>query len=155
MDVTLEFNGKKAKAKVSFAQPADFGFAKIWRESIGDDKNPFRTDAVDYAVLAIRRFEASFELGIYAKNLQDFSDHIASDSKVEVGGFVVLRCNWFPNSEIIGFSHFRRTWCNKIILDYLAVHPLIVRPKDDATHKVRGVGTALMYFITQVLTQEN
>lgn len=154
MEVTLKLNGKKEKAKVAFAQPADFGFAKSWQESIGDDQNPVRTDAVEFAMLAIKRFEASAGLGIYANSLVDFSDHIASNPKVEVGGFIVLRCNWFPDSEIIGFSHFRRTWCNKIILDYLGSHPLIARPKDDATHKVSGVGVALLYFITQVLKQE-
>lgn len=155
MDVTLKLNGKKEKAKVSFAQPADFAFVKSWKESIGTDQNPIRTDTVDYAELAVKRYEASFGTGIYANSLVDFSDHIASNPKVEVGGFIVLRCSWFPYSEIIGFSHFRRTWSNKIILDYLGAHPLIARPKDDSTHQVRGVGIALLYFISQVLKQDN
>jgi hypothetical protein len=155
MEVTLELNGKKVKAKVSFAQPADFTFAKNWKESIGKDQNPVRTDTVDYAQLAVKRYEASFDSGKYANSLRDFSDHIASNPKVEVGGFVLLRCEWFPGAEIIGFSHFRRSWCNKIVLDYLGTHPLIVRPEDGATHKVRGVGVALLYFVAQVLKQEN
>jgi hypothetical protein len=155
MDVILELNGKKEKAKISFAQAADFGFAKIWRQAIGDDDNPVRVDSVEFAQLAIKRYEASSELGIYANSLTDFSDHIASNPKIEVGGFIVLRCNWFPDSEIIGFSHFRRTWCNKIVLDYLGSHPFIPRPKEDSTVKVRGTGVALLYFITQILKQEN
>ena len=155
MDVTLELNGKKVKAKVSFAQPDDLAFAKNWKESIGDSQNPVRTDTVDFAQLAVKKYEASFGSGKYANSLKDFSDHIASNPKVEVGGFVVLRCDWFPGAEIIGFSHFRRTWCNKIVLDYLGTHPLIVRPQDDATHKVRGVGAALLCFVARVLKQEN
>lgn len=155
MEVTLELNGKKEKAKVSFAQPADFGFVKIWREAIGNDQNPVRVDSVAFAELAIKRYEAESESGIYANSLKDFNDHIASNPRVEVGGFIVLRCSWFPGSEIIGFSHFRRTWCNKIILDYLGSHPLISRPKEGSTNTVRGVGVALLHFITQVLKQEN
>ncbi len=155
MEVTLELNGKKEKGKISFAQRADFGFAEGWRKTLGNDQNPKRVDAVDFAQLAVKRYEASAELGIYANSLGDFSDHIASNPKVEVGGFIVLGCNWFPDSEIIGFSHFRRTWCNKIVLDYLAAHPFIACPKDDATHKVRGVGVALLYFIIQVLKRQN
>src|SRR5436190_8463758 len=123
MQVILELNGNKVKAKVSFAQLADFPFARSWKESIGNDQNPVRTDTVEYAALAVKRYEASFGSGIYANSLRDFSDHVQSNPKVEVGALVVLRCNWFPVSEIIGFSHFRRTWCNKIVLDYLGSHP--------------------------------
>lgn len=155
MDVILELNGKKQQAKVSFALPADFAFAQNWQQVIGTDQNPYRTDTVDYAQLAVKRYEASFDMGIYADSLGDFSDHIATDRNVEVGGFIVIRCDWFPGSDIIGFSHFRRSWCNKIILDYLGTHPFIVRPKDDATIIVRGVGIALLYFIAQVLKREN
>jgi hypothetical protein len=155
MEIPVELNGKREKAKVSFAQPADFGFAETWRKALGDDQNPHRVNSVDFAQHALKRFEASSETGIYANSLTDFNDHIASNPKIEVGGFIVLRGVWFPGSEIIGFSHFRRTWCNKIILDYLAAHPFIVRPKEDSTHKVRGVGTALLYFITQIVKQEN
>lgn len=155
MDVTLELNGKKKQAKIFFAQHSDFAFAANWRAAIGTDQNPFRTDTVDYAELAVKRYEASFDLGIYANSLADFTDHIACDSKVEVGGFVVLKCDWFPGSEVIGFSHFRRSWCNKIILDYLGAHPFIVRPKEESTVTVRGVGAALVYFVAQVLKKEN
>jgi hypothetical protein len=155
MEVTVELNGKKKTAKVSFAQAADFAFASNWKDAIGTDQNPYRTDTVDYAQLAVKRYEASFGMGIYANSMTDFTDHIASNRDVEVGGFVVLRCDWFPGSEIIGFSHFRRSWCNKIILDYLGTHPFIVRSKDDATMKVRGVGVALVYFVSLLLKKEN
>ncbi|MDR3457127.1 MAG: hypothetical protein P4N60_06745 [Verrucomicrobiae bacterium] len=155
MDVTLELNGKKKRAKISFAQPSDFTFAANWRAAIGTDQNPYRNDTVDYAELAVKRYEASFSLGIYANSLTDFTDHIATDFKVEVGGFIVMRCDWFPGSEIIGFAHFRRSWCNKVILDYLGAHPFIVRPKDGAAVIVRGAGAALVYFVAQVLKKEN
>src|SRR6266849_4788616 len=94
MEVTLELNGRREKGQVSFAQPADLSFAQIWRKSLGKDQNPIRVDAIDFAQLAIKRFEASSELGIYANSLRDFGDHIASNPKVEVGGFIVLKCSW-------------------------------------------------------------
>lgn len=122
MEVTVELNGKKEKAEVSFAQPADFAFVKSWKEAIGTDQNPIRTDTVEYAQLAVKKYEASFGSGKYANSLRDFSDHILSNPKVEVGGFVVLQCDWYPGSRVIGFAHFRRTWCNKIVLDYFGRH---------------------------------
>ncbi len=78
MEVSLELNGKKVKAKVSFAHPDDFSFAKNWKESIGNDQNPVRMDTVDYAQQAVKKYEASFGSGKYANSLKDFSDHIAS-----------------------------------------------------------------------------
>jgi hypothetical protein len=155
MEVTLELNGKKTMAKISFAKAADFAFAKNWQDSIGDNRNPIRTDTVDYAALAIKKYEASFATGKYASSLRDFTDHIASNPKVEVAAFIVLRCDWFPGSEVIGFCHFRRSWANKIVLDYLGTHPMIACPPDEVTHKVRGVGVALLYFVAQVLKQQN
>jgi hypothetical protein len=68
----------------------------------------------------------------------------------EVGCCVVLKCDWFPESEVIGIAHFRRTWKNRIILDYLAAHPFIARKPPDYPNTVRGVGSALFYFIAKV-----
>jgi hypothetical protein len=136
MEITLELNGEKTKAKVSFAQPEDFGFAKGWKDALGRDQNPIRNDAVDLARLAIRKYEAAFETGKYANSRRDFGDHISSNPKVEVGAFIVLKCGWYPGAGVIGFAHFRRTWCNKIVLDYLGIHPFIACPPDEPTHTV-------------------
>jgi hypothetical protein len=153
MEVTLLVNSKKTKADVSFARAADFPFVKKWRESVGTDKNPVRTDTVEYADLAVKRYEASFDTGVYANSLEDFADHIKSNPHVEVGGFILLRCDWYPDSEVIGFSHFRRSWCNNMILDYLGAYPFIARRKENAPFKVVGVGSALLFFIGQVMNQ--
>lgn len=155
MEVTVKLDGKKMQAKVCFAKQEDFSFAEGWVKSIGDDQNPIRTDTVEYAQLAVKKYEAAFGTDIYAKTLQDFDDHILSNPKVEVGGFVVLRCDWYPGAKIIGFAHFRRTWSNKIVLDYLGTHPLIARPFNENEAKVGGVGVALLYFIGQLLKRQN
>lgn len=155
MEIPLELNGKKVKAKVFFAEPKDFGFVATWRKRLGNDQNQVRIDAADFAQLAVKRFEASSGMGIYANSLSDFTVHIGSNPKIEVGAFVVLKCDWYLDCEIIGFSHFRRTWSNKIILDYLSAHPYIAEPEPETTHAVRGVGVALLYFITHILKQES
>jgi len=155
MELTLELNDKRVKADVLFAQPSDFGFAKKWQQNLGDDQNPIRNDSVEFAKLAVAKFEAESEQGTYANSLQDFRDHVSSNPKIEVGGFILLKCAWFPHSEVIGFSHFRRSWCNKIILDYLGTHPFIARPEGDSRHIVHGTGIALLYFIVQIAKQEN
>ena len=102
MELNLKLNGKREKAKVSFAQPGDFGFAETWRQALGDDQNPLRNDAVDFAHLALKRFEASAGLGIYATffcveiNLR-WGGLIRERGLVvcAIGGNIVTSWSWF------------------------------------------------------------
>lgn len=155
MEIPVKLNGQRQHVKVVFAKPEDLKFVVQWRTALGDDQNPYRVDTVDFAELAVKRYEASRGAGIYANTLSDISDHVQTNPKVEVGAFIVLKCSWYPGSDIIGYCHFRRTWSNKIILDYLGAHPYIAKEPENATHKVRGVGKAICYFAAQVLKQEN
>jgi len=155
MEIPVKLNGERQKVKVVFAKAEDLNFVTQWKMALGDDQNPYRVDTVDFAQLAVKRYEASRGTGIYANTLSDISDHVLTNPKVEVAAFVLLKCNWYPGSQVIGYCHFRRTWSNKIILDYLGAHPHIAKEHDNATHKVRGVGTAICYFAAQVLKQEN
>jgi hypothetical protein len=153
MNLPIESNGSRSSAEVSFAGPDDLHFVNDWRKSLGDDQNPLRVDAVDFAQVAVYRFEAHSVIQPYAKSVSDFADHIAQNPRCEVAALVLLKCDWFPDSEVIGMAHFRRTWSNRIVLDYLAAHPFIVRTPDKFAHFVRGVGPALLYFVCQVAKQ--
>ena len=86
----------------------------------------------------------------YASSLEGVRDHIEKDPQCEVGCLVVFKCNWFPISETLGICHFRRSWSNRIILDYLAVHPLIAKAPPGFPYEVGGVGLGLLYFVSTV-----
>jgi hypothetical protein len=150
MDIPVELNGAARTAKVVFAGKADLHFVNDWRKSLGDDQNPLRVDAVDFAQLAVYRFEAHSAIEAYAKSIGDIGDHIGYSPQAEVASLVLLKCDWFPDSEVIGIAHFRRTWSNRIVLDYLAAHPFSVRPPDNYPNVVRGVGPGLLYFLSVV-----
>lgn len=150
MDIPVELNGTARTAKVVFAGKADLHFVNDWRKSLGDDQNPLRVDAVDFAQLAVYRFEAHSAIEPYAKSIGDIGDHIGYSPQAEVASLVLLKCDWFPDSEVIGIAHFRRTWSNRIVLDYLAAHPFSVRPPDNYPNVVRGVGPGLLYFLSVV-----
>ena len=145
MDISVELNGTQRNAKVLFAGGDDLHFVNDWRKVLGKDQNPVRVDAVDFAQVAVARFEAHSAIEPYAKSVGDIGDHIGNNPRSEVACFVLLRCDWFPDSEVIGIAHFRRTWSNRIVLDYLSSHPFIVRPPDSYPTVVKGVGTALLY----------
>lgn len=153
MELPVEVDKSRKVARVVFAGKDDFGFLAEWREKLGDDQNPFRRETVELAQLAINRFSAHSAIQPYLRSAEDIGDHVAYNSQCEVAGFLLLKCDWFPESEVIGICHFRRTWCNNIILDYLAVHPLIVGRSKGCRLSVRGVGTALMYFLSRLAQQ--
>jgi hypothetical protein len=151
MEFTLEMNKAPNVARAVFAATNDLDFVDGWREKLGDDTNPYRKDAVDFADLAIQRFKADSQIGQpYVRSISDISDHVSHDPQCEVAGFVLLKCDWFPDSRVLGICHFRRTFCNNIVLDYLAGHPFTVRPPENYKYLVRGVGTALMCFLSRV-----
>ncbi len=150
MDFPVQLNKTRQTAKLVFAGQQDFGFVDAWRQKLGDDQNPVRRDAVDFAQLALDRFSTHSAIQPYARSIGDIGDHIASNPKIEVACCVLLTCDWFPDSNVLGISHFRRTWSNNIVLDYLTVHPFITRPPDGYSNAVQGVGTALLYFLSQV-----
>ena len=153
MELRVEVNKSRRVARVVFAGQHDFGFLAEWRKKLGDDENPIRTDAVDFAQLAIDRFSTHSAIQPYVRSIGDIGDHITNNPKCEVAGFVLLKCDWFPDSDVIAICHFRRTWCNNIILDYLAVHPFIAKPPQEYPLSVRGVGTALLYFLSRIAKQ--
>lgn len=150
MQLPIRVNEATQSAEPLFAREHDLNFVKTWRQSLGRDQNPLRIEAVDLAEVAVHRFEAHHKIQPYARSIQDISDHVTQNPVCEVACLVILKCNWFPDSEIIGIAHFRRTWKNRIILDYLSTHPFVVRPPTGHTPKVRGVGSALLYFLSTI-----
>lgn len=136
---------------VEFAKLSDLSFVEKWRESLGTNPDSVQRDAVDFAQLARERYFADSKVGQpYIAVPRDIRDHIDRDPQAEVAGFMLLKCDWFPNSTIIGVCHFRRTWCNNIVLDYLAKHPLTLGQTEDAQYKVKGIGPALLCFLSRI-----
>jgi hypothetical protein len=139
------------KVVLEFAALGDVSFVEKWRESLGTSPEPVQRDAVDFAELARDRYFADSSVGQpYIASPQNLSQQIARDPQCEVAGFMLLKCDWFSNSEVIGLCHFRRTWCNNIVVDYLAAHPLTLKQMDDTSYKVKGVGTALLCFLSRI-----
>jgi hypothetical protein len=150
MNLPVRLNDNTKEARVRYITEADFTFIKQWQKSLGTDADPIRVDAVDFANLACARFTAHAPIEIYAQQASDINRCIENDPNCEVANLVALTCDWFPESNIIGLIHFRRTWSNNLVLDYLAVHPLVARPPREYSLIVRGVGTALLFFLCSV-----
>jgi hypothetical protein len=150
-NVLVKINGVPRPAELVFAAPRDLGFIDEWREKLGSDTDEIRLDAVDLAQLAIDTFLAHSRVQqLYVNSVEEIAAHIEAEKTTELAGFVLMKCDWFPDSQVIGLCHFRRSWSNSIILDYLAVHPFIANYPADYPYEVKGAGTALLWFISDI-----
>jgi len=150
-DVIVTLNGEQRRATVVFAELPDLAFIDEWKDKLGADADSKSRDAVDLARLARDSFLAHTRIQqIYVNSVEEIATRIKDDEHVELAGLVLLKCDWFPDSAVIGICHFRRSWCNSIILDYLAVHPFIAKPPDGYPHVVSGAGSALLWFVSDV-----
>jgi hypothetical protein len=151
-DVTVKLNGKRRRASVVFAKHGDdFAFVDEWKDKLGDEQDTVRRDALDLAQLAIEVFQAHSRVQqTYVSSVEEIGTKIKDNEHIELAGFVLLKCDWFPDSSVIGICHFRRTWCNSITLDYLAAHPFSVEPPEKYAHVLEGVGSALLWFISDI-----
>lgn len=150
-DVRVSFNGARQRATIVFVdEDTDFEFLNVWRDKLNPDSTARQRDAVDLAQLAMDSFLAHSKVQqLYAKSIEDIATHIKADARNEVAAFVLMKCDWFVDSEVIGACHFRRTWHNSIILDYLAAYPFATeKPK-----QIKGVGSAFLWFISDIARQ--
>lgn len=139
------------KVVVEFATMNDLLFVEKWRETLGVSPEPIQRDVVDLAQLARDRYIADSKVGQpYIAAAEDVHEHLAGDQQCEVGGFILLKCEWFPDSKTIGFCHFRRTWCNNIVLDYLGKHPRTLGHTEDPRYKIGGIGPALLCYLSRI-----
>src|ERR1700722_15511807 len=145
-DVSVRLNGVPHPGTIVFAGNRDLGFINVWRDKlVPEDADSRRRAAVDIAQLAIDSFLAHSRVQqFYAKSIEEISAHIKADKHCEVAGLVLMKCGWLPDSEVIGVGHFRRTWSNNIVLDYLAAFPFATKPPAI----IKGVGSALLWFIS-------
>jgi hypothetical protein len=146
----IRINREFKDARIEFVSRPDFAFLNRWQRCVRNDKHPIRADAVNFASLACKRFQAHFALENYAERFEDIAAHVKNNPRSEVAGLVVMRCDWFADADVIGLAHFRRSWCNNLILDYLAAHPWIAAPPPGYANEVSGVGTSMLYFLCQV-----
>jgi hypothetical protein len=153
MNLPVKLNKKRQIAKIVFAEARDFSFLKKWKDQLGNNAHPYRVDSVAFAHLAHSRYTSHSATTPYVCASDEFKTYINDNPKREIGCLVLLTCDWFPDSDVLGLCHFRRTWCNHIVLDYLCAHPFITAPTVNSKHFVKGVGLALLFFVTEIAKQ--
>src|SRR5258708_39089450 len=90
--------GNLKEAEIEYVTRPDFAFLEKWKRTVGDDTHPVRIDAVNFATLACKRYEAHAPVENYATRPEDIGDYVRDNPYSEVAVFALMRCRGFPES---------------------------------------------------------
>ena len=135
--------------EIAFGRPADADRLRGWRVAKNHPLSHAMQDALEFGRLAGKRWRYYLKRNEAALTLDALAAGIAREPQAEIGFLLVARATWQPAPKMIGIAWCRRTWCNHIVLDFLAAHPATFG-KDYA-----GIGTALLYSIARVAGRIN
>ena len=130
--------------EIEFGRPLDADSLRSWRVS---DRHPLSgamQDALEFGKLAGKRWRYYLKRNEAALSLAELVAGIARQPEAEIGFLLVVKPTWKPAPKTLGIAWCRRTWCNHIVLDFLAAHPGTIG-KDYA-----GIGTSLLFSIARV-----
>jgi len=130
--------------EIEFGRPIDADRLRSWRVSRDHPLSNATQDALEFGKLAGKRWRYYLKRQEAALSLDELVTSIASQPQAEIGFLLVAKPTWKPAPQTLGIAWCRRTWCNHIVLDFLAAHPNTLG-KDYA-----GIGTALLYSIARV-----
>jgi hypothetical protein len=128
-----------------FATKRDDMLFRRWAKSARRGSIPRVVDALELATLSFRRWREECVKGRIANSFDEIQEFIQDNPHAEVAVLILAKAPWLRSGSLVGLCHCRRTWCNNIYIDFLTVHPRLVRSKS-----VRGVGTALLYVVTSL-----
>src|SRR5262249_30997928 len=103
-------------------------------------------DALEFAKLARERWYYNRRKRRAVSGVQALKRKIAKERTAEVAILFVAKADW-AEGKILGTALFRRTWCNHLVLDFLATHPFFLL---DGPQRLRGIGPGLLFGLSIV-----
>jgi hypothetical protein len=128
--------------KVGFASDIDLCQLKSWQKLELRSDNPHVRDSIEFSKLAIKWWRYYYRLGASAASLKALKAKTVSNPRHEFAFLVLARADWLAEVPVLGLCCCRRTWCNHIVLEFAAVHPMVL---EDAARNIRGVGTGMLH----------
>ncbi len=121
-----------------------------WEGSLERLSTSQQRDTVEYLETAVAKWALYRGKGRIVRSIPELRARIEQDREAELLGILVASARWFRGGSLAGFCVFRRTWCNNLAFDLLATHPSLM---DSNTRQMSGLGTALLYGISQIAFQ--
>lgn len=125
---------------IGFASLKDAENLEQWDVVAGHPNPTAAYDAVEFARLGGKRWRYYAHLNDIAKSLVDLASKVKTEPKREVGFLLVAKLDWKSSVDGLAMAWCRRTWCNHLVLDFLACHPSVLEPKNG----YGGIGSAML-----------
>ena len=146
MRVALRSEGKNRAASCTFLREPDPEILLSWKNALPIRSSDQQRDAVEFLESALSKWRLYAARKRTAVTEQQLARLIERDHAIDALSILSLRASWAGVGESLGICQFRRTWRHSIVVDYLAVHPLLLTPKK----AISGAGTALLFSLATV-----
>ena len=152
MKLTFEadVDGQPRPVQMRFGKESDLVELRRWRSPARMRANPHVSDALEYARLASKRWAYYHRNGETATTLPQLRTAIQQNPRAEVAFMLIARAPWEPEPKLLGLAYCRRSWCHRLIVDFVAVHPHVV---GQLGGRIRGIGTGLFNGLIQIADQ--
>jgi hypothetical protein len=142
-----DVEGRPKPVHMRLGNETDLAELRRWRSPKRLLANPHVRDALEYARLASKRWAYYHRNGETATGLQQLRAAIRRNADGEVAFMLVAHASWKPERTLLGLAYCRRSWCHRLIVDFVAVHPHVV---GQLRGRVRGIGTGLFSGLIQI-----
>jgi hypothetical protein len=103
-------------------------------------------EAVEFTRLAAKRWRYYSRSEAAVESFDSFRREIRRNPKSEVAFIMVATIRQGRRDLPVGLAYCRRTWCHHLALDFLALHPSALKPKE----QVSGVGSGIVFGLVQL-----
>lgn len=131
--------------KFLHAKARDTRSLQSWQRAAKGIANPSARDSADLAKAAFAKWIRCRRERRAANSLREAVDLVRNNPHEEVG-MLVLAKSTLAGAAMAGVCHFRRTWCNNVMVDFLAVHPREVRSEQS---RFKGLGSCLLWYVAE------
>jgi len=142
-----DVDGQPKPVQMRFGNESDLAELRRWRSPTRLRANPHVSDALEYARLASKRWAYYHRNGETATGLPQLRAAIRRNPGAEVAFMLIARAAWQSNPKLLGLAYCRRSWCHRLIVDFVAVHPHVVGRLHG---RIRGIGTGLFHGLIQI-----
>jgi hypothetical protein len=136
MRFTVSFEGRRRFVDLVFGRPMDVRALMRWRTSVIDQSDPHVRDALEFRKLATKRWRYYLKGHEAATSLRQLKQRIRDNPTAEIGFLLMAKAHWHAPAPVVGCCFCRRTWSHHLIVDFLAVHPKVLR---STRGRLRGV----------------
>ena len=140
----VEAAGEFRPVELKFATEAHVRSVRSWQKL-----KP--ADAGEFAALAAKRWFYYAREDSAVESLNDLEQAIGRNEQSELAFLLVATAPWASRYKFLAVAYCRRTWCNHLVLDFLAVRPGLKFKNQPVT----GVGTGVLMSLAGIASSQS